>query len=148
MRKLWLLVAQAVTVGVVVFVIATLVAPESLPWRARTMAIGRDSVPAVTDRRDAVASYSTAAKRAAPSVVSVYAMKASRGRVPGTAASFTDPDEDPGGGGLGSGRAVLGTGKRTRSSNGKSVRSTTRRSSTGKHTARPATKCWRARTIR
>ena len=38
----------------------------------------------------------------------------------------------------------LRTGKRTRSSNGKSVRSTTKRSSTGKHTAWRATRCWRA----
>ena len=102
MRKLWLFLAQAVTVGVVVFVLASLVAPESLPWRARAVVIGRDSVPVVTDRRDAVASYSTAAKRAAPSVVSVYAMKAPLRRVPGTATPFTDPDEESGGG-LGSG---------------------------------------------
>ena len=102
MRKLWLFLAQAVTVGVVVFVLASLVAPESLPWRARTVAIGRDSVPVVADRRDAVASYSMAAKRAAPSVVSVYAMKAPLRRVPGTATPFTDPDEESGGG-LGSG---------------------------------------------
>jgi Do/DeqQ family serine protease len=102
MRRLWLFLAQAVTVGVVFFVLASLVAPESLPWRAHTVVIGRDSVPAVTDRRDAVASYSTAAKRAAPSVVSVYAMKAPLRRVPGTATPFTDPDEESGGG-LGSG---------------------------------------------
>ncbi len=102
MRKLWLFLAQAVTVGVVVFVLASLVAPESLPWRARAVAIGRDSVSGATDRRDAVASYSTAAKRAAPSVVSVYAMKAPLRRVPGTATPFTDPDEESGGG-LGSG---------------------------------------------
>lgn len=103
MRKLWLLLAQAVTAGVVVFVLASLVAPERLPWRARTVVIGSDSVPVVTDRRDAVASYSSAAKLAAPSVVSVYAMKAPLRRVPGTATPFADPDRDPRGGGLGSG---------------------------------------------
>jgi len=102
MRRLWLFVAQAVTAGVVVFVLASLVAPERLPWRARTVVIGSDSVPVVTDRRDAVASYSSAAKRAAPSVVSVYVMKAPLRRVPGNATPSTDPDRDPGGG-LGSG---------------------------------------------
>lgn len=38
--------------------------------------------------------------------------------------------------------------KRTHSSDGKPVRLTTRRSSTGRHTASPATRCWRARITR
>ena len=103
MRKLWLFFAQAATVGVVFFVLASLVAPESLPWRARTVVIGRDAAPA-TERRDAAASYSTAAKRAVASVVNVYAVKAPPRRVPGNPWPFADPDEEPGGGaGLGSG---------------------------------------------
>ena len=99
-----MLAAQAITVGVVVFVLAALVAPESLPWRARTVVIGSAAAPAAVERREAPGSYSAAALRALPSVVNVYAAKAPPRRLPGTPWPFAEPDEDPrGGGGLGSG---------------------------------------------
>lgn len=102
MKRLWILAAQAVTAGVVVFVLAALIAPDSLPWRARTVVIG--SSPTAADRREAAASYSAAALRALPSVVNVYAIKAPPRRLPGSPRPFAEPDEDPrGGGGLGSG---------------------------------------------
>ena len=96
MKRLWLLAAQAVTAGVVVFVLATLIAPESLPWRAPTVVIGERAAPAAGERREGIASYSAAALRALPSVVNVYAAKAPPRGV-------ADPDEDSGGRGLGSG---------------------------------------------
>ena len=111
LKRLWSLAAQAVTAGVVVFVFATLVAPESLPWRARTVVIGGAGAPASTERREAVASYSAAASRALPSVVNVYAVKAPTRRLPASPWPFADPDEDPrGGGGLGSGVVVSADG--------------------------------------
>ena len=102
MKRLWILAAQAVTVGVVVFVLAALVAPESLPWRARTVVIGNGAAPAAVDRREAAPSYSAAALRALPSVVNVYAVKAPPRRLPRSVSPFVEPDEEPGGG-LGSG---------------------------------------------
>ena len=110
LKRLWSLAAQAVTAGVVVFVLATLVAPESLPWRARTVVIGGAGAPASTERREAVASYSAAASRALPSVVNVYAVKAQTRRAPAGPWPFPDPDEDPRGGGLGSGVVVSADG--------------------------------------
>ena len=104
MRRVAILAAQAVLAGVVVFALAALVAPESLPWRARTVVIGGGAVPAAAERREAAASYSAGALRAVPSVVNVYAVKAPPRRVPGFTSPFADPGEDPGGGGgLGSG---------------------------------------------
>ena len=102
MKRVWILAAQAVTAGVVVFVLAALIAPESLPWRARTVVIGSGAAPASVDRREATPSYSAAALRALPSVVNVYAVKAPPRRLPRGVSPFAEPDEEPGGG-LGSG---------------------------------------------
>lgn len=111
MKKLWILTAQAVTAGVVVFVLAALIAPESLPWRGRTVVIGNEGAPVAVDRREGAASYSAAALRALPSVVNVYAVKAPPRRLPASALPFAEPDEDPrGGGGLGSGVIVSSDG--------------------------------------
>ena len=100
MKRAAILAAQAVLAGLVVFALAALVTPETLPWRARTVVIGGDAGP--TERREAAASYSAGALRAVPSVVNVYAIKAPPRRVPGAAGPFADRGEDPGGG-LGSG---------------------------------------------
>ena len=111
MKKLWILAAQAVTAGVVVCVLAALIAPESLPWRGRTVVIGNEGAPVAVDRREGAASYSAAALRALPSVVNVYAVKAPPRRLPGSPFPFAEPDEDPrGGGGLGSGVIVSSDG--------------------------------------
>jgi serine protease DegQ len=114
MRRLLALVLQAVIAGGVVFLLASVVAPESLPWRshsvAPTVVIGSQAVPATTDRREGIASYGDAAKRAGPSVVNVYSVKAPPRRLPGLP-TFADPDEDSqGGGGLGSGVIISADG--------------------------------------
>ena len=104
MKRVAILAAQAVLAGAVVFALAALIAPESLPWRARTVVIGGGAAPTAAERRDAAPSYSAGALRAIPSVVNVYAVKAPPRRAPGFASPFADPGEDPGGGGgLGSG---------------------------------------------
>jgi serine protease DegQ len=99
MKRLTILIAQAVVAGVVMFALAALIGPESLPWRSRTVVIGAGTA-APAERREAVATYSPGALLAVPSVVSVYAAKASR-PAPGVPAPFIDPEEQ--GGGLGSG---------------------------------------------
>ncbi|HEU0204847.1 MAG TPA: trypsin-like peptidase domain-containing protein [Burkholderiaceae bacterium] len=111
MQRLWLLFAQAVTAGVVVFVLTAVVAPESLPWRGRTVIIGQSEVN--SGRSEAVSTgelravapgYSAAAARALPSVVAVYVAKAPPRGARGYPGQFGDPDEDEAeGSGLGSG---------------------------------------------
>jgi serine protease DegQ len=103
-KRWWLLLAQAVTVAVVFFLLAVLVAPEMLPGRKRTVVLGTGSDPAPVARTETVASYSAGALRAMPSVVSVYAVRAPPRSLPGIPLwPFADPEEDRGGGGLGSG---------------------------------------------
>jgi Do/DeqQ family serine protease len=104
MGKPWVWLLQAVLAGVVMFVLAATIVPDSLPWRARTVVIGGDAIPTALERRDGLVSYSAGALRASPSVVSIYAAKAPPRRLPGMPSPFADPGEDPGGGGgLGSG---------------------------------------------
>jgi len=113
MRRAWLLFSQAVTVGVVVFVLAALVAPESLPWRSRAVVLGPTATVPAAERRDAVPSYSVPATRAMPSVVSIYAAKApprTRRAVPGYPWPFGPPEEGSQGIGLGSGVVVSADG--------------------------------------
>ncbi len=112
MKRLWLLIAQAVTVGVVVFVLTSLVSPESLPGRTprATVLLGDRAVPTALERREGITSYGTAALRAGPSVVNVYATQAPPSSVFG-APRNADPSEEPGkGGGLGSGVIVSADG--------------------------------------
>ena len=89
MRKLWLLFAQTVTVGLGLwFVVATMqphwlpaTAPRATP--APQIAAPVEPLPPVTPQAASAAattSYSHAAKRAAPSVVSIVASKTARGR--------------------------------------------------------------------
>jgi len=119
MKRLWLLIAQLVTVGVVVFVLATLIAPESLPWRARvqegsrTVVLGDRAAPTAFERREGIASYGAAALKAGPSVVNVYATKSPpRGGFGGF--GYPGPagpgDEAGQGGGLGSGVVISADG--------------------------------------
>jgi len=80
MRRTWLIFSQAVTVAVaVLFVVATL-KPEWLPRRGATLVPGPVAVnvapPAAEPGAAAPGSYSAAAKRATPAVVSITASKA------------------------------------------------------------------------
>jgi len=113
MRRFWLVFSQAVTVGVVVFVLAALVAPESLPWRSRTVVLGPSEPAPAAERRDGAPSYSVPATRAMPSVVSIYTAKnlpRSRRAVPGYPWPFGPPEEEGQGAGLGSGVVVSADG--------------------------------------
>jgi serine protease DegQ len=82
MRKTWLIFSQAVTVAVaVLFVVATL-KPEWVQRRSGVVAPNivslpaPQSLPAVLPSGGAAVSYSAAAKRASPAVVSITASKA------------------------------------------------------------------------
>ena len=85
LRKLWLLFAQTVTVGLGLwFVVATL-RPEALPGAAAPPQAAAPALPAPPPPAAAPAAsqakpggYSQAAKRAAPAVVSIVASKAGR----------------------------------------------------------------------
>ncbi|MGL6113330.1 MAG: trypsin-like peptidase domain-containing protein, partial [Rubrivivax sp.] len=111
MRKLWLLFAQTVTVALALwFVLATLKphwlpavhAPAPRPQAVAPLALPPGNAPVAP----ATGSYSQAAKRAAPAVVSIVASKSSRPRAQG---------EDPWfnfffGNGRGSGQSQVGLG--------------------------------------
>jgi serine protease DegQ len=72
MRKLWLIFAQSVTVGLaVVFVVSTL-RPDWLPQRNEGQAVSSAGEPANPADPATGGSYREAAKRALPSVVHVY----------------------------------------------------------------------------
>lgn len=110
MKRLWLFVAQAVTVGVVIFVLSTVLSPETVPWRARTVVIGSPGSAVATDRREGITSYASAAMRAGPSVVNVYAVKSPPNSLRGFP-GMADPNDDAGrGGGLGSGVVISADG--------------------------------------
>lgn len=85
-RRLWLLFAQATTVGLALLFIVSTLKPE---WLRRAPAVlptpvnGNVSIQQVASgalpaRSEALGSYAEAAKRAMPSVVSVYTTKESR----------------------------------------------------------------------
>jgi serine protease DegQ len=88
MRKLWLLFAQTVTIALAIwFVLATL-RPHWLPGTGVTTPAPLVLSPAAAPRSGAEAasapgSYSSAAKRAAPAVVSIVASKTTRPRAQG-----------------------------------------------------------------
>jgi serine protease DegQ len=115
MKKLWLVLAQAVIAGVVVFLLASHFSPDSLPWRTRgeaprSVVLGDRTPPTAFERREGIASYGAAAHKAGPSVVNVYAIKAP----PRSSFGFprlADPGDEAGkGGGLGSGVIVSADG--------------------------------------
>jgi serine protease DegQ len=84
MRKTWLIFSQAVTVAVAVLFVVSTLKPEWLPRHTDTAAVPQVAVapPASTavlapsGSAPSVGSYSLAAKRAAPAVVSITASKA------------------------------------------------------------------------
>ncbi|MFM2057015.1 MAG: hypothetical protein RLY71_1400 [Pseudomonadota bacterium] len=76
MRRLWLIFSQAVTIAVAaVFVLSTL-KPDWLPMRAAAPSVLVSSTVASAASATVLNSYALAARRAAPSVVSVVASKA------------------------------------------------------------------------
>ena len=81
LRRLWLVFAQATTVGLAVLFIVTTLKPEwlrrsSLPVPAPAVRdVSIQQVAGTPDRAGLVNSYSDAAKRAMPAVVSVYTTK-------------------------------------------------------------------------
>jgi serine protease DegQ len=81
LRRLWLVFAQATTVGLAVLFIVTTLKPEwlrrtSLPVPAPAVRdVSIQQVASTPDRAGLVNSYSDAAKRAMPAVVSVYTTK-------------------------------------------------------------------------
>ena len=80
-RRLWLLFAQAVTVALALLFVVSTLKPQWLPQRPAALAeVLPAPRPAPVGAVSAVApgSYSTAARRAAPAVVSVVASKTSR----------------------------------------------------------------------
>lgn len=90
MRKLWLLFAQTVTVGLGLWFVIAALRPHWLPLPSAA-----PSAPAIVATAPAASplpnaptaaptgSYSQAAKRAAPAVVSIVASKTARDRGPG-----------------------------------------------------------------
>src|SRR4051794_38080486 len=89
MRKTWLLFSQAVTVAVAVMFVVSTLKPEWLPQRsvARSTATAPSAEPVIAPPAPAVqplslvggvvaSSYSAAAKRASPAVVSITASRA------------------------------------------------------------------------
>lgn len=103
MKRLLLLVVRAAifgaVAGVVFFALVSFFAPEWLRVRQPVVV----NPPAPTTRGETIASYSSGALRATPSVVSVYAVQAAQRRAPANPFwPFGAPQEERGGG-LGSG---------------------------------------------
>ena len=87
MRRLWLVFAQATTIGLALLFVVSTLRPEWLSRRvqpvaplpaAESLGIKQAEVPDV--RANALTSYGGAVKRAAPAVVNVYTTKEVRGR--------------------------------------------------------------------
>ena len=72
MRKLWLIFAQSATVALAVLLVVATLKPELISWRGNSITI-KEAAP--TDKRQAVTSYSDAAKKAMASVVNVFTSK-------------------------------------------------------------------------
>jgi Do/DeqQ family serine protease len=90
LRKLWLLFAQTVTVGLGLWFVLATMRPDWLPGAAEpappvavSSAPPPPPAPPAAPAATAPGSYSQAAKRAAPAVVSVVASRASRPRAQG-----------------------------------------------------------------
>jgi len=91
---------QALAAGVVAFALVTLFTSPGASLAPRPVVIGSEAPPASIERREALGSYSAAARKAIPSVVNVYAITSS----PQLPSPFARPDD--GGGGLGSGVVI------------------------------------------
>ena len=93
MRRLWLLFAQAATVGLAILLIVLTLKPEwlnSLPSSANLLHLTTSTVPVKEAPVNVTApgSYREAARRAMPSVVNIFTTKEIR---PGTSPFFNDP---------------------------------------------------------
>ncbi|MEW5888241.1 MAG: Do family serine endopeptidase [Pseudomonadota bacterium] len=73
MRRLWLVFAQAVTIGVAILFVVQTLKPEWLAKRPAVVAL--QEAPAVTGEQRRIVSYSDAARTALPSVVHIYTSK-------------------------------------------------------------------------
>jgi Do/DeqQ family serine protease len=73
MRRLWLVFAQAVTIGVAILFVVQTLKPEWLAKRPAVVAL--QEAPAVADEQRRIVSYSDAARKALPSVVHIYTSK-------------------------------------------------------------------------
>jgi len=111
MRRLWLHLSQAVTIGVAAVLVVALFYPEVLPWRRppTTVMLGGTAAPPAA-RRDGLTSYKSAATAAMQSVVSVYTAKAPPRGPQGLPWFFGVPEQEDGNAGLGSGVVVSADG--------------------------------------
>ncbi|GMQ90628.1 MAG: Do family serine endopeptidase [Gammaproteobacteria bacterium] len=71
MRRLWLIFAQAVTVGLAVFFLIAVLRPGYLPWGREVITVKEAQLPAVSQGTP-IATFSSAARKAMPAVVNVY----------------------------------------------------------------------------
>jgi len=112
MRRLWLLLTQAVTIGVAAVLVAAFFYPEALGWRrpSATVMLGGTAGAPPPARRDGLPSYKSAAATAMPSVVSVYTAKKPPRGAQGLPRFFGVPEQEDGGAGLGSGVVVSADG--------------------------------------
>ncbi|BCL77213.1 DegQ protease [Jeongeupia sp. HS-3] len=75
MKKLWLIFAQTATVGLAVWFVITLVAPQWLPRAVTDVVTVRQSPATASAPAVAPSSYHDAAHRAMPAVVNIYTAK-------------------------------------------------------------------------
>ena len=94
-------ILQAIAAGLIAFGLVTYFSPRIAPVDDRRPVVLGQSAPAAIERREAIPSYSAAAKKAIPSVVNVYASTQGRRSPLG---------EQGGGRGLGSGVVVSNDG--------------------------------------
>ncbi|MFZ5509167.1 MAG: Do family serine endopeptidase [Pseudomonadota bacterium] len=73
MRRLWLVFAQAVTIGVAILFVVQTLKPEWLAKRPAVVSL--QEAPVVADEQHRIVSYSDAARKALPSVVHIYTSK-------------------------------------------------------------------------
>ncbi len=79
LQKLWLLFAQAATVGLALLFVIGLFAPAWLPWRASVVTVKEgEQVPEAVAGTSAALSFQGTVRRAMPSVVNIYTAKVVR----------------------------------------------------------------------
>jgi len=77
-KRLWLVFAQAVTVGLAILFIIVTLRPEWLPNRAVSLPVTTQVAPSVHSAGAATSSYAEAVKRAVPAVVNIFTTKEMR----------------------------------------------------------------------
>lgn len=75
LRRLWLLFAQATTVGLALLFVIGVFAPGWLPWRASVVTVTEEQAPEAAAETPVTLSFQAAARRATPSVVNIYTAK-------------------------------------------------------------------------